>query len=204
MFNRFKIFLPILVKIKVLDRLDKQSLLSHKLQYICNWNCIKVSYNCMRNMAAIIKLRTGNSNAAHPPKTNEPKLAENCNCRKKPYCPLNGNCPKTCLVFKATISHLETNGTTITDCSQTAFKKRFNNHSSSFRHKLFCWRKVPNYQNEFGSTKTKATITKSNGVSLKKLLHIAVVQKYAAFVRQKSCKSPKRNQKYCLTNGAPS
>ena len=80
------------------------SLLSHKLQPICNCSCLKVSYNCMPNMAAIIKLRTGNSNAAHPLKTDEPKLAENCNCRKKPNCPLNGNCLKTCLVYKATIS----------------------------------------------------------------------------------------------------
>ena len=42
-----------------------------------NCNCKEVSYSCMPNMAAIIKLY--NSNVANPSKIDETKLAENCN-----------------------------------------------------------------------------------------------------------------------------
>ena len=82
-------------------------------------------------MAAIIKLH--NSNVTNPPKTDETKLAENCNCRNKSNCPLNGNCLKSCVVYKATISSGNKRDDYYGSCS-TAFKKRFNNHSSSFRH----------------------------------------------------------------------
>ena len=146
----------------------------------------------MPNMAAIIKQH--NSNVASPRKTDETKLAENCNCQNKSNCPLNGNCLKSCLIYKATISSGNQQDLLLR-IVLNCFQKRFNNHSSSFRHQRL--EKSTDYQNEFGSTKIKAAIIKSNGVSLKKLLHIAVVQKYAAFVWQKSCKSSKRNQKDC-------
>ena len=116
---------------KFLNLLDKHFLSNHKLHRICNLNCVKVSYSCMPNMAAIIKRH--NSNVANPPKTDETKLAENCNCRNKSNCPLNGNCLKSCLVYKAIISSGNKRDV-YNGSSSTAFKKRFNNYSSSFRH----------------------------------------------------------------------
>ena len=101
-------------------------------------------------MAAIIKLH--NSNVTNLPKIDETKVEENCNCRNKSNCPLKGNCLKSCLVYKATISSGNERNDYCGSCS-TAFKKRFNNHSSSFRHQRL--EKTPNYQNEFGSTTTK-------------------------------------------------
>ena len=82
-------------------------------------------------MAAIIKQH--NSNVASPRKTDETKLAENCNCRNKSNCPLNGNCLKICVIYKATISSGNKRDLYYGSCS-TAFKKPFNNHSSLFRH----------------------------------------------------------------------
>ena len=82
-------------------------------------------------MAAIINLHY--SNVANPRKTDETKLAENCNCRNKSNCPLNGNCLKSCLIYKATISSENKRDVYYGSCS-TAVKKRFNNHSSLFRH----------------------------------------------------------------------
>ena len=102
----------------------------HKLHPICNRNGVKVSYSCMSNMAAVIK--SHNFNVAHPPKTVETKPAENCNCRNKSNCLLNGNCLKNCLVHKTTILY-ETKRDDYYGSGSTAFKKRFNNHSSSFR-----------------------------------------------------------------------
>ena len=119
---------------KFFNLLDKHFPPNHKLHPICNRNCVKVSYSCMPNMAALIKLH--NSNVTNPPKSDETKLAENCNCRNKSNCPLNGNCLKSCVVYKATISSGNKRGDYYGSCS-TAFKKRFNNHSSSFRHQRF-------------------------------------------------------------------
>ena len=85
----------------------------------------------MPNMAAIIKLP--NSNVANPLKTDKTKLAENRNCRNKFNCSLNEDCLKSCLIYKATISSGNKSDNYYGSCS-TAFKKRLNNHSSSFRH----------------------------------------------------------------------
>ena len=63
---------------KILNLLDKHFPPDHKLHPICNRSCVKVSYSCMPNMSAIIKQH--NSNVASPRKTDETKLAENCNC----------------------------------------------------------------------------------------------------------------------------
>ena len=103
----------------------------HKPHIICNRNCVKVSYRCTPNMAAIIK--SHNFNVAHPQKTDKTKPSKNCNCRNKSNCPLNGNCLKSSLVYTATISSGNKRDDYYGSCS-TAFKKRFNNHSSSFRH----------------------------------------------------------------------
>ena len=116
---------------KLLNLLDKHFPPNHKLHPICNCNCAKVSYSCMTNMAATIKLH--NSNVTNPPKTDETKLVENCNCRNKSNRPLNGNCPQSCAVNKATISSGNNRDNYYRSCS-TAFKKHFNNHSSLFRH----------------------------------------------------------------------
>ena len=116
---------------KFLNLLDKHFPPDHKLHPICNRSCVKVSYSCMPNMAAIIKQH--NFNVASPRKTDETKLAENCNCRNKSNCPLNGNCLKNCVIYKATISSGNQRDLYYGSRS-TAFKKRFNNHSSSFRH----------------------------------------------------------------------
>ena len=114
--------------------LDKHFPHNHKFYPILNRNCVKISYSCMPNMAFIIKSHhvkvmkpaSGNS-ILH---TSEPT----CNCRNKDHCPLNGNCTKSCIVYQATITSGKQSNVYFESCS-TAFKARFNNHTSSFRHR---------------------------------------------------------------------
>ena len=67
---------------KFLNLLDKHFTSNHKLHPICNRNCIKVSYGCMPNMAAIIKLH--NSNMTNPPKIDKTKLAKTATVKTNP------------------------------------------------------------------------------------------------------------------------
>ena len=64
-------------------------------------------------------------NPPHPPKT--------CNCRRETYCPMDGNGLSECLICKASVS-TTTNEYYYGSCENT-FKRRYNNHSCSFRNK---------------------------------------------------------------------
>ena len=55
-----------------------------------------------------------------------------CNCRRKAECPLNGNCCKRAIVYKASIS---TDSNDPPKCCETEFKSRFYNHRQTFKNK---------------------------------------------------------------------
>ena len=59
-----------------------------------------------------------------------------CNCRRKAECPLNGNCRKKAIVYKASIS-TDSNDSpkSYYECCETEFKSRFYNHRQTFKHK---------------------------------------------------------------------
>ena len=82
-----------------LNLLEKHFPSRHHLHKICNKNTVKISYSCMLNMAAILSrhnktiLASKNINV-HPP----------CNCQHKAECPLNGDCCKKAIIYKASIS----------------------------------------------------------------------------------------------------
>ena len=85
----------------------------------------------MPNMAAILSrqnktvLASKNTNV-HPP----------CNCRRKAECPLNGDCRKKAIVYKASIS-TDSNDPpkSYYGCCKTEFKSRFYNHGQTFKSK---------------------------------------------------------------------
>ena len=85
----------------------------------------------MPNMAAILSrqnktvLASKNTNV-HPP----------CNCRRKAECPLNGDCRKKSIVYKASIS-TDSNDPpkSYYGCCKTEFKSRFYNHGQTFKSK---------------------------------------------------------------------
>ena len=96
----------------------------YPLRKICNKNTVKISYSCMPNMAAILSrhnktlLASKNTNV-HPP----------CNCRHKAECPLNGDCRKKAIVYKASILTDSSNPPKSDyGCYETEFKFRFYNH----------------------------------------------------------------------------
>ena len=59
-----------------------------------------------------------------------------CNCRRKAECPLNGDCRKKAIVYKASIS-TDSNDPpkSYYGCCETEFKSRFYNHRQTFQNK---------------------------------------------------------------------
>ena len=114
--------------------LDKHFSPNHKFYPILNHNCIKISYSCMPYMASIIK--SHNAKLTKPASGNSVSHTSEatCNCWNKDHCPLNDNCTKSCVVYQATIMLGKQSNMYFRSCS-TTFKARFNNHTSSFRHR---------------------------------------------------------------------
>ena len=114
-----------------LNLLEKHFPSRHRLHKICNKNTVKISYSCMPNMAAILSRHNKTTLASkdinvHPP----------CNCRRKAECPLNGDCRKNAIVYKASIS-TDSNDPpkSYYGCCETEFKYRFYNHRQTFKNK---------------------------------------------------------------------
>ena len=103
----------------------------HPLHKIFNRHTLKLSYSCMPNMKSIIAShnKTVLSNYSSTPATDHVK---ECNCRKKEQCLLEGQCLANNIVYQATVT---SNTTTETYVGlATNFKKRYRNHTSSFRN----------------------------------------------------------------------
>ena len=60
-----------------------------------------------------------------------------CNCRKKDKCPLNGQCLAQDIVYKCIASTSMNPDKTYLGTAEGDFKKRYNNHTKSFRHKRY-------------------------------------------------------------------
>ena len=82
-----------------LNLLEKHFPSRHCLHKICNKNTVKISYSWMPNMAAILSRHNKTSWDQETPIVHPP-----CNCRRKTECPLNGDCRKKAIVYKASIS----------------------------------------------------------------------------------------------------
>ena len=119
----------VISKKSVLERLVLEVILrSHR-------NNLKISYSCMQNMEAIIK---NHNKAILLSDSNKIKTtpSKSCNCRKKDQCPMDGNCLKKCLVYKAVVETANDTKSYI-GCCETAFKTRFSNHKLSFNKKIY-------------------------------------------------------------------
>ena len=103
----------------------------HKFHKIFNKNTIKLSYSCMPNMESII---TKHNNKILNKKTESHERS--CNCRDKANCPMNGNCLKKCLVYKAQVSSIVETKYYLGTAEDT-FKTRYNNHKKSFKHRMY-------------------------------------------------------------------
>ena len=111
---------------KFLQIVDKCFSKNHPFHKIFNRHTLKLSYSCMPNMKPIIS----SHNKHVLSKTNTPtEQPDTCNCRKKPECPLEGNCLQTNVIYQATVARETTTETYVG--LATNFKERYRNHQTS-------------------------------------------------------------------------
>lgn len=108
----------------------------HPLRKIFNKNTIKLSYCCTQNMQATIsadnsKKLTLEASVPDQQRTN------NCNCRDRANCPMDGDCLSTNVIYQATVKEDEGNTETYIGLTETSFKTRYNNHKLSFNNKKY-------------------------------------------------------------------
>ena len=102
----------------------------HHYNKIFNRSTIKVSYSCMRNMRSYIQSHNKKVVSNNNSKATK---SEDCNCRNRKECPLNGKCQIANVVYEATV----TAGPTIrkyVGSTGNAFKQRYYGHTESFRN----------------------------------------------------------------------
>ena len=98
----------------------------HILHKIFNRNTLKISYSCMPNIKDHIDAHNKRQMKKEQTQENE------CNCRRKDNCPVDGKCLQASIVYQASV--IASNQTTATyiGLSETSFKTRYNNHKQSF------------------------------------------------------------------------
>ena len=104
---------------------------SNQLHKIFNRNTLKLSYSCMSNVKTIISSHN-KAQISNPPNELE-KLDNNCNCRVKISCSLEGNCNVRSIVYQAEVVTPQTKEAYIGLCD-TTFKERYRHHTCSFRN----------------------------------------------------------------------
>ena len=104
----------------------------HPLRKIFNKNTLKISYSCMLNLEAKI---TNHNKAilANSSRTNNDEINQ-CNCRNKSECPLDGYCLTNNVIYQATVV-LDKSTETYIGLTENHFKTRYRNHLASFKDK---------------------------------------------------------------------
>ena len=111
--------------------LDKHFPKTSRLHKIFNRNTVKLSYSCMPNLANIIS--NHNKKVLNQHTANKLNSNRTCNCKNNSMCPLNGNCLKKSIVYKATLSTTDNDRYYYGLC-ETTFKSRYYNHKQSFKN----------------------------------------------------------------------
>ena len=117
---------------KFLQLVEQCFTMGHPMRKIFNRNTVKISYSCMPNMDRMIqssnKAMLAKNRSEGSTDSTQSKL---CNCRKGTICPVNGQCLKTNLIYRATV-HSEGSEESYIGLTSTEFKSRFNGHKCSF------------------------------------------------------------------------
>ena len=122
-----------------INLIDKHFNSDNPLHKIFNRNTIKISYSCTNNMNKIINTHNKKIlNNTCPVNANSPKN-KMCNCRKKTDCPLEKQCQKENIIYKAEIypSDDPEQKKFYIGASGTTFKTRFGNHKKSFNNYIY-------------------------------------------------------------------
>ena len=95
---------------------------------------MKVSYGCMPNIGAAINAHNRSVLEEH-----QPLERGGCNCREGATCPLAGECLTGNVLYDATLtSNVRNYGEKLyIGISEPEFKKRFGNHTKSFRDNTY-------------------------------------------------------------------
>ena len=113
--------------------LDKCFPPGHHLHRLLNRNTVKVSYSCVPNVKQIIS----NHNGQVMKKVIPQEIPEaGCKCRADKPCPLDGKCETEALVYQAKIVRQDNyKEETYIGMTSLTFKKRFAQHTQSFKHR---------------------------------------------------------------------
>ena len=92
---------------------------------------VKLSYSSMRNIASII--------SSHNKSVLKPIIQDHgCNCRQKNDCPMQNKCLTPNIVYEATVmNNVDTVEKIYFGLCETSFRKRYSNHTKSFRLKKY-------------------------------------------------------------------
>jgi len=114
--------------------LDKHFPQHHKFFKLFNRNTVKLSYSCMPNMEAV--LRNNNARVLSESKPVNTIMHKTCSCKDANLCPLNGECLKSSIVYKATVKKAS-GDVSYLGASEPPFKVRYNNHTKAFRNRRY-------------------------------------------------------------------
>ena len=119
----------------LLDRCFPQGTRLHRL---FNRNTVKLSYSCMPNVKnAVLTNNKKVINASSNSNAGTSARADDCNCRIKSSCPLDGKCQQSGVVYQAKVTRLDNNSSeTYVGLTENSFKIRYRNHTASFRNKV--------------------------------------------------------------------
>ena len=119
---------------KFLKAIDESFPKKHPLNKIFNRNTLKLSYSCMPNVQSTIS--THNKTILNKEANKNTAPERKCNCRQRDTCPLKGECQTKGVVYQATVTNASTKEEqTYVGLTETTFKTRYLNHTSSFRNK---------------------------------------------------------------------
>ena len=114
------------------------------------WKWIK----CISNMKSVISSHNKNVLSNFNSSTQQP---DTCNCRKKPDCPLEGECLQSNVIYQATVTTAMATATYVG--LATNFKESYRNHQSSLID-VRTEEMKRNSQNIFGLYKTLTNLSR--------------------------------------------
>ena len=103
----------------------------NKLHKIFNKNTIKLSYSCTKNMNKIITSHNKKILSKDTTETN------NCNCKQKQNCPLEGKCREKSVIYKCTASVPNKPDKVYIGLTEGEFKTRHSGHKTTFKNEKY-------------------------------------------------------------------
>ena len=98
----------------------------HPLRPVLNRNTLKISFSTTPNMKAVFDAHNKKLLQQHA----QQQSTKTCNCKRKPECPLKGECLQKDVIYQATVTNGDEQRKYVG--STVLFKNRYYAHSRSF------------------------------------------------------------------------